>query len=486
MLPLQAQLHALQGVPVIVVGDVMLDHYVFGAVTRISPEAPVPVLRGQREIEMLGGAGNVARNLAATGSAPVLIGTIGADRHAERLRELMSALGADAAFLVTDAARPTTVKVRFLAGSHPILRMDWEDTAPLSDALQEALVARGASGLEAARSLVISDYGKGVITPATAQALISAARARGVPVVVDPKGRDWSLYAGATVITPNRSELRLAAGLADDADAETMIAAAREMIARLGLGAILLTRSEEGMTIIVPGAEPHTIPAQTREVADVSGAGDTVVALIAAGLGAGLDLADAAAIANIAAGVVVGKIGAATASPEEILRAAHAAQEGADLDDKVMALPALLERVADWRDQGLAVGFTNGCFDLLHPGHVRLLAEARRRCDRLVVALNTDASVSRLKGPERPVQDLAARATVMAALASVDAVVAFDEDTPLELIRAVLPDVLLKGADYTAATIVGADVVLAAGGRVETVALVPGRSTTGIIAKLRG
>ena len=240
------------------------------------------------------------------------------------------------------------------------------------------------------------------------------------------------------------------------------------------------------MTIIVPGAEPHTIPAQTREVADVSGAGDTVVALIAAGLGAGLDLADAAAIANIAAGVVVGKIGVATASPEEILRAAHAAQEGADLDDKVMALPALLERVADWRGQGLAVGFTNGCFDLLHPGHVRLLAEARRRCDRLVVALNTDASVSRLKGPERPVQDLAARATVMAALASVDAVVAFDEDTPLELIRAVLPDVLLKGADYTAATIVGADVVLAAGGRVETVALVPGRSTTGIIAKLRG
>jgi D-beta-D-heptose 7-phosphate kinase/D-beta-D-heptose 1-phosphate adenosyltransferase len=325
----------------------------------------------------------------------------------------------------------------------------------------------------------------GVNPPATAQALISAARARGVPVVIDPKGRDWSLYAGASVITPNRSELRLAAGLADDADADAMIAAARALIARLGLGAILLTRSEEGMTILVPGADPLTIPAQTREVADVSGAGDTVVALIAAGLGAGLDLADAAAIANIAAGVVVGKIGAATASPEEILRAAHAAQDGADLDDKVLGLPALLDLVAEWRGQGLAVGFTNGCFDLLHPGHVRLLAEARRRCDRLVVALNTDASVSRLKGPERPVQDLAARATVMAALASVDAVVAFDEDTPLELIRALLPDVLLKGADYTTATIVGADLVLAAGGRVETVALVPGRSTTGIIAKLR-
>jgi D-beta-D-heptose 7-phosphate kinase/D-beta-D-heptose 1-phosphate adenosyltransferase len=466
---------------VVCVGDVMLDRFVYGDVERISPEAPIPVLHISREAVAVGGAGNVAHNLTALGAATRLFGALGDDAAGAEARAVFVTDAAVSLSLVTDPGRPTTVKTRFIAGSQQLLRTDEERTEALSDAVLSDLVGQ----LEAALAgngfgaLVLSDYGKGVLTDDVIARAIAAARRTGVPVVVDPKGTDYGRYRGADVLTPNRRELAEATRMPVDSDA-AVAAAARSLIAVCGVGAVIATRGPDGMTVVTDDAEVH-LSALAREVFDVSGAGDTVVATVAAGLAAGMALVDAAQLANVAAGIVVGKVGTAVVRSEELADALGAT---GGLGAKFMRREQLLDRVAQWRARGLAVGFTNGCFDLVHPGHISLIEQASAACDRLVVALNDDASVRRLKGDGRPVQPEDARARVIASLVGVDAVVLFAEDTPMALIEALRPDVLVKGADYARADVVGGEFVTGYGGRVVLAELVDGFSTTATIARL--
>lgn len=472
----------LRGVPVGCMGDVMLDRFVRGSVERISPEAPVPVLKIAGEESMPGGAGNVVRNLAALGARARLAGIIGDDAAGLELRARLAAIdGVEAGALLTAAGRRTTVKTRFLAGGQQLLRTDDEAVAALPAGEAEALLTAVAGWRDDCRVVVLSDYAKGVLTGAIAAAAIERLTGGDGRVVVDPKGADFRRYRGAEVITPNRRELAVAAGSAVDPGGEA--ACARALQARDGLGAILVTLGGDGMLLVDAGGEVLMLPAQAREVFDVSGAGDTVVATLAAALAAGAPLAAAAALANTAAGIVVGKVGTAVVRAGELSDAVRRRSLRTG-EEKLCDGETAAERVAAWRRQGLRVGFTNGCFDLIHPGHVSLLAQARAACDRLVVGLNTDASVARLKGPGRPVQPEAARAIVLASLAAVDAVVPFAEATPLALILALRPDVLVKGADYRLEDVVGAGEVQGWGGRVLLARLEPGFSTTATIAGL--
>jgi D-beta-D-heptose 7-phosphate kinase/D-beta-D-heptose 1-phosphate adenosyltransferase len=467
---------------VLCVGDVMLDRFVQGDVTRVSPEAPIPVLRIRRESAMLGGAGNVARNLVGLGTGVVFLSVVGDDAAGAEVGRLLDDLAGVEAHVIAEPARPTTLKTRFVAGGQQLLRADAESTAALSGAAADALLSAARDALPRCGALVLSDYGKGVLTEAVTRALIDMARAAGVPVVVDPKGADHRRYAGATVVTPNRSELSEAtAGHATDSDA-SVEAAARLLIGACDLESVLATRSQEGMTLVPADGPAEHLPTEAREVFDVSGAGDTVVATLAAALAAGAPLSAGARLSNTAAGLVVAKVGTAAIAAADLSAALHH-QDLARAEDKVVRLETLTETVDRWRRLGLRVGFTNGCFDLLHPGHVSLLAQARAACDRLVVGLNSDASVRRLKGPARPVQGEAARATVLASLADVDRVVIFGEDTPLRLINALKPDVLVKGADYSVETVVGADIVQGYGGRVLLARLEDGHSTTATLAR---
>jgi D-beta-D-heptose 7-phosphate kinase/D-beta-D-heptose 1-phosphate adenosyltransferase len=474
-------LDRLSAARVVVVGDAMLDRFVYGEVERISPEAPIPVLRETRETAMAGGAGNVARNVAALGATVDFVSLIGDDPAGLELRAMLAAESGITPLLEVLAGHLTTVKTRYIAGHQQMLRADRERPFGVPQALQTQ-IAQGVQGLLGkAGALVLSDYGKGVLAPNGAANLIAAARKAGVPVVVDPKGTDFARYRGASVVTPNRKELQAATGMATDSDA-AVIAAARKLIADCGIDYVLATRSADGMSLI--GAdEVHHLAAEAREVFDVSGAGDTVVAAVAAGLAAGVSLLDAARLANVAAGIVVGKVGTAVARRAEIADALHAG----DLlrgERKLAGLEAALDHVARWRRQGLRVGFTNGCFDLLHPGHVHLLEQARAACDRLVVGLNSDASVKRLKGPERPIQSEAARAVMLGSLASVDLVVLFADDTPISLIEALKPEILVKGADYALKDVVGGAFVQSYGGKVVLAELVPGQSTTATISRM--
>jgi D-beta-D-heptose 7-phosphate kinase/D-beta-D-heptose 1-phosphate adenosyltransferase len=486
---LAACLPALAGARVLCLGDVMLDRYIYGSVERISPEAPIPVLKVTREVAMLGGAGNVLRNLAALGVECDFLAVVGDDAAGDEIADLIGIESGQGTKLVVEPGRQTTIKERFVAASQQLLRSDRESASVVSaDAADILLKAAEAIMRDGPGVLVLSDYGKGLLTPAVTAAAIAAARKTGWRVVVDPKGRDYGVYRGADIVTPNRRELAEASGLPTGSDDE-VVAAGRAVMDAAGLGAILATRSEQGMTLVnsAGGASPAALhfPAAAREVFDVSGAGDTVVAVLAASLAAGVDLPQAARLANVAAGIVVGKLGTAVARPAEILHALHAAEFHA-AEDKILDREGLVEQAGRWRAKGLRVGFTNGCFDLLHPGHVSLMAQARRACDRLVVGLNSDDSVRRLKGADRPVQSQAARAAVLASLADVAAVVIFDEDTPLALLEALRPDVLVKGADYTLDNVVGADLVQSYGGRVVLAELAEGHSTTGTIKRLKG
>ena len=476
-------LDRLASAHVVCVGDVMLDRFVYGDVDRISPEAPIPVLRIAREAVTVGGAGNVARNLSALGTATRLFGVVGDDPAGREAAEVLSFERAVSLSLVADGARPTTVKTRFIAGGQQLLRTDEEQLAALSD----VLIGELCSGLTAAVSggdcgaLVLSDYGKGVVTDATIAAAMEAARTADVPVIVDPKGEDFTRYRGADVITPNRRELAAAARMPVDTDDE-VTAAARYLIESCGLGAVIATRGAAGMTVVTETDAVH-LPALAREVFDVSGAGDTVVATLAAGLAAGMKLADAAQLANGAAGLVGAKVGTAVGRADELADGLGGAP---GLAAKILDRVGVQERVAQWRARGLTVGFTNGCFDIVHPGHISLIEQASAACDRLVVALNDDGSVRRLKGDGRPVQPEDARARVIASLAGVDAVVLFDEDTPMALIEAVRPDVLVKGADYAPDEVVGGELVTSYGGRVVLADLVDGFSTTDTISRIAG
>jgi D-beta-D-heptose 7-phosphate kinase / D-beta-D-heptose 1-phosphate adenosyltransferase len=475
------RLDALRGKRVLVLGDVMLDTFVYGQCARLSPEAPVPVLRIEREQAMLGGAGNVARNVAALGGEAVLVGIVGEDAPGRALRERIAAEPAIHAELIADG-RPTTAKVRFVAAGQQLLRVDAErieaaDPDPLAAAFERHLAA--------ADAVVLSDYAKGVLSPPLLARVLGAARAAGKPVVADPKSPDVARYDGVTVLTPNAGEATGATGRACGEDADVDAAAALLLQRMPATAAVLVTRGARGMSLARRGAATRHLPALAREVFDVSGAGDSVVATLAMGLAAGLALADAAELANVAGGVAVSKPGTAAVTRDDLLAELQLRRLVAT-GDKVVARDEAARIVAGWRAAGARIGFTNGCFDLIHPGHVAQLTQARSRCDRLVVGLNDDASVRRLKGSTRPIQDEAARAAVLAALVPVDLVVPFAEDTPVSLIAALRPDVLVKGKDYAVEAIAGADLVLGWGGEVFLADLVPGQSTTAIAARLGG
>jgi D-beta-D-heptose 7-phosphate kinase/D-beta-D-heptose 1-phosphate adenosyltransferase len=470
---------------VICIGDLMLDDFVYGEVARISPEAPAPVIAVKREEKVIGGAGNVARNIASLGARCIFIGVIGEDETGRIVRTAFEEFkGSIEPHLVVDASRPTSRKVRFVSEhfSTHLLRADWELAKPVDANVEDALIEGVTAALTRAGAIVLSDYAKGVLTPKVIRAVIERARKRGLPVVVDPKGIDFTLYRGATVITPNRKELAEATRRPVATQGE-LAAAAAELARSVGSDAVLVTLSEEGMMLHVEGAEPVHVPAYPVRIRDVSGAGDTVVAVLASLLALGSDFEAAMRAANAAASVVVGKRGTATVSVAELrsrlLPAAALASEEKIAFDWAVAD----DRVGEWRRQGLRIGFTNGCFDILHPGHVQVLAKARAACDRLVVGLNSDASVKRLKGEGRPIQDAHARADVLAALEAVDLVVVFEQDTPLELIMRLRPKVLVKGGDYRRDQVVGGEVVERDGGEVILVDLLPGHSTTGIVRR---
>ncbi len=472
---------------VLCVGDLMLDDFVYGEVTRISPEAPTPVLAVARSEVEIGGAGNVARNIAALGAHCIFVGLAGKDDAARALTDAFAKLkGSVVPHLVIEAGRHTTRKVRFVSEHHSahLMRADWETAQPASATSESAVIAHAEAALPQCGAVVLSDYAKGVLTPRVIRAIIDRARQLGKPVVVDPKGRDYSIYRGATLITPNRVELGAAVHRPVTSEAEIGKAAA-ELARIVDSEAVLVTRSEEGMTLHLAGHPPLHIPAYPVKVRDVSGAGDTVAAVMAVLLAMKAPFDSAMRAANAAAAVVVGKRGTSTVSLAELRHRILPAASLAPEDKIVFDWSMLDERLADWRRHGLRIGFTNGCFDILHRGHTKLLAEARAACDRLVVGLNSDASTARLKGKSRPINPVESRAEVLAALEAIDLVVVFEEDTPIELIKRVRPAVLVKGAEYRREDVVGHDVVEAAGGTVMLVDLVPGHSTTAIVERAR-
>jgi D-beta-D-heptose 7-phosphate kinase/D-beta-D-heptose 1-phosphate adenosyltransferase len=471
---------------VLCVGDLMLDEFVYGDVSRISPEAPTPVIAVKRAELMIGGAGNVARNLVSLGTRCIFVGIVGDDDAGRHLKDELARVPQIEAHLVEVAGRRTTRKARFVSehfSSH-LLRADWEDLSPIDAKTEDALIAHATKAVAQAASVVLSDYAKGTLTKRVVRAVIEAAAKAGKPVVVDPKGRDYSVYRGATLITPNRQELADATHRTAQTDAE-VAAAAAALRDTLGAQAVLVTRSEAGMTLVTGDAAPVHVPAYAVRVRDVSGAGDTVVAVLAGMLALKADFEAAMRAANAAAAVVVGKRGTASVTVSELRHRILPAATLAPEDKIVFDWTQLGEHLDGWRRQGLRVGFTNGCFDLLHPGHIKLLAGARAACDRLVVGLNGDASVARLKGEGRPVQPVQARAELLAALEAVDLVVIFDEDTPEKLIGQVKPTVLVKGADYKREEVVGREIVEAAGGEVVLVELAPGHSTSAMVARSR-
>ncbi|UHC19532.1 D-glycero-beta-D-manno-heptose 1-phosphate adenylyltransferase [Methylobacterium currus] len=467
----------LAGRHVVVLGDAMLDHLVGGDVARLSPEAPVPVLALRRTVSALGGAANVARNAVSLGGRATLVSVVGDDAAGRTLAErAQREIGPDSA-LVIDPTRRTTEKTRFVAGAQHLLRVDAEDVHPVPETVATALLGRLDSALRRADALVLSDYAKGVLSPAVIRAACALARRRGVAIVADPKPATLALYAGIDVIAPNAAEAAAVTGLPVGSDAE--VEAAARALERLTGGAVVLTRGAHGMTVLDRSGRATHLPTEAREVYDVSGAGDTVVAVLA--LAASDDLVLAARLANRAAGLAVARVGT-TAVGAESLRQALAPTAAAG--GRVMSLAEAAAAAAEWRGRGARVVLTNGCFDLLHPGHLHLITQARARGDRLIVAVNDDASVRRLKGPARPVQPEADRARLLAGLTGIDAVVLFPEDTPLAVIEAIRPDILVKGADYRLDAVIGGDLVRSRGGAVVLVPLLDGHSTTATLGRL--
>ena len=487
MLDFEKRLQNIGQQTILCVGDLMLDDFVYGEVGRISPEAPAPVLAVKRNEIAIGGAGNVARNVASLGARCIFVGLVGDD---EAGREVIARLQADPLIepsLVVDRTRPTTRKVRFVSEhfSTHLLRADWEQAGPVDAEREGELLARALAALPRVGAVVLSDYAKGALTPRLLGEIIAAANKAGTPVIVDPKAADYSVYRGATVLKPNRKELAETTRMAVVSD-DDVVAAAGKLNVDLGTQAVLCSLSDDGLMLVPARGAPIRVPAYPVKVKDASGAGDTVVAALAVMLAARADFEVAVRVANAAGAIVVGKRGTATVSADELRHQVLPASTLASEDKVIYDRTLLAERLAEWRRARLRIGFTNGCFDLLHRGHVKLMAQARAACDRLVVGLNSDGSVKRLKGPERPIQDVASRAEVLAALEAVDLVVVFEEDTPLELIRQVRPAVLVKGGDYTRDKVVGREIVEADGGEVILVDLVPGHSTTSMVARSGG
>jgi len=478
---IESFLSRLDSLTALVVGDLMLDEYVWGRTERISPEAPVQVVDVASEDLRLGGAGNVINNLVTLGCQVRVASVVGADDDGIRLHQMLREKGVVVAGVFFGDGRTTGRKTRILASNQQMLRIDRESRNPIHPEQEAQLLDYASRVVEECQVILVSDYLKGVLTDSLLQGLITLGRERGVPVVVDPKGNDYSKYRGATLLTPNRKEAQTASGVAIVDDASLARAGFR-LRETLDLDALVLTRSEEGMSLFSrDGRETH-LPTEAREVYDVSGAGDTVLSLLGIGLAGGMLLEDAARLSNIAAGIVVGKVGTSTVSREEILDVISRQHQDTDLKIKERhALQLLLDQK---RQAGKTIVFTNGCFDLLHVGHVKYLQKARQLGDLLVLGLNSDASIRRLKGPKRPLIDEDERAHILAALDCIDYVVIFDEDTPLELVSLLRPHVLVKGGDYTPEGVVGKEIVESYGGRVELIQFVDGRSTSNIISKI--
>lgn len=487
MLDFEALSDAIASQTVLCIGDLMLDEFVYGEVSRISPEAPAPVMAVRRSETNIGGAGNVARNIASLGARCIFVGLIGEDDAGAALQSALAQESGIESVLVSDRSRPTTRKVRFVSEhfSTHLMRADWEVAQPASAEIEQKLIDAILPQLARADIVLLSDYAKGVLTARVIRNVIDAVRKLGKRVIVDPKSANFAIYRGATLLTPNRKEFSEATR--SRADTEKSIAAAAQDAMQLAdCEAILVTQSEHGMTLVPRHGEAIHVPAHPVKVRDVSGAGDTVAAVLAVTLSAGADWETALRMANAAAAVAVGKKGTASVTSAELRRKIlpHAFLAA---EEKIVAAGAGLEaQLSEWRQQGLRVGFTNGCFDILHPGHVKVLTAARGACDRLIVGLNSDASVKRLKGEARPVQDERARAEVLAALEAVDLVVVFEEDTPIRLITAIKPSVLVKGGDYTREQVVGHEIVEAHGGEVLLIGILPGHSTTSLVDRARG
>jgi D-beta-D-heptose 7-phosphate kinase / D-beta-D-heptose 1-phosphate adenosyltransferase len=466
----------------LVLGDVMLDRFVYGTVERISPEAPIPVIREDRVVNMPGGAANVARNIASMGARVTLLGVVGEDSWGEELRvQLATNPGIDV-HLLKDRSRPTSVKTRYVADGQQVMRADRESRVELSSAVERRVLDEYTALLSSADVIVLSDYAKGVLCDSLTRGAIEISSRAGKVTIVDPKSKDLAKYRGATILTPNRLELQQACGLECGSD-EEVVDGARAILDKNVCDVVIVTRGKDGMSVVQRGEPAVHLPTTARQVFDVSGAGDTVIAAISLGLAVGAKVGDSAAIANTAAGIVVGKRGTATVTTGEIM-AALRPFDGYTDSQKIFSLDSVLQLVRDWRAAGLKIAFTNGCFDLLHPGHISLLEQARGSADRLIVGLNADISIRRLKGSTRPVQGEVARAIVLSSLKSVDAVVIFAEDTPIGLIETLEPNVLVKGADYTMQTVVGADLVINRGGKVLLAELLSGHSTTDTVKRV--
>jgi D-beta-D-heptose 7-phosphate kinase/D-beta-D-heptose 1-phosphate adenosyltransferase len=478
---------------ILVIGDLMLDKYMWGEVSRISPEAPVPIVRKRRETFNAGGAANVAMNVAGLGAHAAVIGLTGNDAENKTLIYLLNQAGINTEGIVVSKHRPTTLKFRVVGGRQQMLRIDVEDSAELSNEEECQLLDSISAQLtqkvkQPTSAIVISDYGKGVLCEKICQYAISKAKSLGIPVFVDPKGSNYDKYYGATTISPNKGELAMATGV-DINDTSALILGGQILRDKLKLEFLTFTRSEQGITIIEENNIQHA-PAMAREVFDVSGAGDTVIATMALSLASGLSRLQAIQLANLAAGIVVGKVGTVPIRLAELQASLAAVLPTTDAktirppeQTKILELAQAFEQVTHWRANGEKIVFTNGVFDIIHAGHVTYLEQARAKGTYLILGLNSDASVRRNKGDQRPINSLADRARVLAALQSVDMIVVFEEDTPLNLILALHPDVLVKGADYSLENVIGAKEVLSWGGEVALIPLLEGRSTTNIIAK---
>src|SRR5579864_4222464 len=472
---------------ILCVGDLMLDEFVYGEVSRVSPEAPAPVIAARRSETNIGGAGNVARNIASLGAKCIFVGLIGEDAAGVELKAALAQEKLIESVLVSDSSRPTTRKVRFVSEhflTH-MLRADWEMAHPAAGATEQKLIDTILPLIPRADIVLLSDYAKGVLTARVIRNVIDAARKLSKAVIVDPKSANFAIYRGATLLTPNRKEFSEATRSRADSS-ESIAAAAQDAMQLADCEAILVTQSERGMTLVPRNGDAVHVPAFPVKVRDVSGAGDTVAAVLAVARSAGAGWEDALRLANAGAAVAVGKKGTASVTAAELRRQIlpHAFLAA---EEKIVAMGGELDaRLADWRDEGLRIGFTNGCFDILHPGHVKVLTAARAACDRLIVGLNSDASVKRLKGNDRPVQAERARAEVLAALEAVDLVAIFEEDTPLGLISQIRPSVLVKGGDYRREQVVGHEIVEAHGGEVMLVDILQGFSTTSLVNRARG
>lgn len=474
-------LNSIANVKVLVVGDLMLDKYIWGKTSRISPEAPVQVVEVERDELRLGGAGNVVNNLLSLGCQVSVASVVGADEDGQKLLRLLSQRGVDSTGVQQSPQRTTSRKSRVLASHQQMLRIDRESTGEISVEEQESLLEYVQQQLPEVGAVLLSDYLKGVLTADLLHQITKQCHQAKLPVIVDPKGVDFSRYRGATLLTPNRREAEVATGIVINDDA-SLLKAGAVLLDDQQLDALVLTRSEEGMSLFSADGQVEHLPTEAREVFDVSGAGDTVIAVIGAALAVGAGLSDAARLANLAAGIVVGKLGTSTVTAAEILN--DYTRRNRQTDTKILPRDELADLLDSLRAAGKKIVFTNGCFDLLHAGHVKYLQQARNLGDLLVLGLNSDDSIRRLKGPKRPLLDETERAQILAALDCIDYLAIFDEDTPLELLQQVRPQILVKGGDYLPNEVVGKELVESYGGRVELIQFVDGKSTTNIIDKV--